>query len=297
MNGTTTYASAPITLAEIIGYESEIRMNKPEHGLDNDLDVSPVTLSSAWSRVARLLLLSSMAVGGSVGNIFMISAVVVEDQLRKRANRPVAEPHLEERAGPGPRTRGRPPRTDPPLGTQNPTGQRGDDHGGRGSSAEGWKGMGVEAFCYEDVSLILALCKMEMTGELLKYEWNAFLVNVALADLLVTGLVIPVSVIVILAGHEGSLSTCRFEWTLEALCFLVTVLTLVKIAAENYTRLCLPPERFQYKNQIGLYRHYTPSKFTKHPLPLTGMKALWNRDLHPQQEGVNNIIGKWEDSM
>lgn len=72
---------------------------------------------------------------------------------------------------------------------------------------------------------------------------NAFLVNVALADLLVTGLVIPVSVIVILAGHEESLSTCRFECTLEALCFLVTVLTLATIAAENYTRLCLPPER------------------------------------------------------
>ncbi|KAK2578783.1 hypothetical protein KPH14_008886 [Odynerus spinipes] len=75
-------------------------------------------------------------------------------------------------------------------------------------------------------------------------EGNAFLVNVALADLLVTGLVIPVSMIVILAGHEESLGTCRFEGTLEALCFLVTVLTLTTIAAENYARLCLPPERY-----------------------------------------------------
>lgn len=68
--------------------------------------------------------------------------------------------------------------------------------------------------------------------------------NVALADLVVTGLVIPVSVIVILAGHEESLATCRFEWTLEALCFLVTVLTLAAIAFENYARLCLPAERY-----------------------------------------------------
>ncbi|XP_033197286.2 adenosine receptor A1 [Bombus vancouverensis nearcticus] len=158
MNATTIYTGATSTLAGIIGIESEIRMDKAENSLDSDLDISPVTLSSAWSRVARLLLLASMAVGGSVGNVFMISAVVVEDQLKKRG--------------------------------------------------------------------------------------NAFLVNVALADLLVTGLVIPVSVIVILAGHEESLSTCRFECTLEALCFLVTVLTLATIAAENYTRLCLPPERY-----------------------------------------------------
>ncbi|XP_016913294.1 RYamide receptor-like [Apis cerana] len=151
----TTYTSS--TLAGIMGLESEIRMDKAG-SVDSDLDISPVTLSSAWSRVARLLLLASMAVGGSVGNVFMISAVVVEDQLKKRG--------------------------------------------------------------------------------------NAFLVNVALADLLVTGLVIPVSVIVILAGHEESLSTCRFECTLEALCFLVTVLTLTTIAAENYTRLCLPHERY-----------------------------------------------------
>lgn len=51
--------------------------------IDTDLKVSPVTLSSDWSRVARLLLLASLAVVGSVGNVFMISAVMVEDHLRK----------------------------------------------------------------------------------------------------------------------------------------------------------------------------------------------------------------------
>ncbi|XP_035729295.1 histamine H2 receptor-like [Vespa mandarinia] len=160
MNVTTAAHGAASTLAEFVGLEENVRMDKSGGIMDGDLGVSPVTLSPAWSRVARLLLLASLAVGGSVGNVFMISAIVVEDQLKKRG--------------------------------------------------------------------------------------NAFLVNVALADLLVTGLVIPVSVIVILAGHEESLSTCRFEWTLEALCFLVTVLTLTTIAAENYARLCLPPERYSF---------------------------------------------------
>ncbi|XP_024891658.1 histamine H2 receptor-like [Temnothorax curvispinosus] len=164
MNATVIYNGVTSTVANIIGVESE-RLSKAISNMSSNMssdDISPVTLSSAWSRVARLLLLASLAVSGSVGNVFMISAVVVEDQLNKRG--------------------------------------------------------------------------------------NAFLVNVALADLLVTGLVIPVSVIVILAGYDGtpaeSLGACRFEWTLEALCFLVTVLTLATIAAENYARLCLPPERY-----------------------------------------------------
>ncbi|XP_015116055.1 melatonin receptor type 1A [Diachasma alloeum] len=160
--------SVSSTLAGMIGMEMEIAMDRSgSFGLSDDSDVSPVTLSADWSRVAKLLLLASLAVVGSVGNVFMISAVMVEDHLKKRG--------------------------------------------------------------------------------------NAFLVNVALADLLITGLVIPASAIVILAGHEESISICRFEWTLEALCFLVTSLTLATIAAENYARLCLPAER---------YAILTPSRIT-----------------------------------
>lgn len=84
---TVIYNGATSTMANIIGLGSE-RLGKAiingNMSSDGDLDVSPVTLSSAWSRVARLLLLASLAVGGSVGNVFMISAVVVEDQLNKR---------------------------------------------------------------------------------------------------------------------------------------------------------------------------------------------------------------------
>ncbi|KAL7307266.1 hypothetical protein TKK_0000463 [Trichogramma kaykai] len=130
------------------------------------LNISPVTLSSDWSRVVRLLILLSLAVIGSVGNVFMISAVMVEDHLKKRG--------------------------------------------------------------------------------------NAFLVNVALADLLISGMVIPASAILILAGNEESpKGVCRFEWTLEALCFLVTVLTLAAIAVENYLRLCWPVERYNIVATTG----------------------------------------------
>lgn len=46
-------------------------------------DVSPVTLSSEWSRMARLLLISCLSVVGSIGNVFMISSVMIEDHLKK----------------------------------------------------------------------------------------------------------------------------------------------------------------------------------------------------------------------
>lgn len=86
MNVTEIYNGATSTVANIVGLEPTVsRLSGDGDGVtDSDLDVSPVTLSSAWSRVARLLLLVSLAVCGSVGNVFMISAVMVEDQLNKR---------------------------------------------------------------------------------------------------------------------------------------------------------------------------------------------------------------------
>ncbi|XP_033221848.1 adenosine receptor A1-like [Belonocnema kinseyi] len=158
MNETTVISIFDTSLAEIVTVNSGMSLDKSRSAFDNDPGVSPVTLSEDWSRVARLLLLASLAVVGSVGNVFMISAIMVEDHLKKRG--------------------------------------------------------------------------------------NAFLVNVALADLLVTGLVLPASAIVILADQKDTLGICRFERALGALCFLVTILTLATIAVENYMRLCLPVERY-----------------------------------------------------
>lgn len=46
-------------------------------------DFSPVTLSTEWSRMARLLVLACLSVLGSIGNVFMISSVMIEDHLKK----------------------------------------------------------------------------------------------------------------------------------------------------------------------------------------------------------------------
>lgn len=89
MNVTTISSSAMSTVATtIVALGTGVVFNNaeslPDVPVDSDLEVSPVTLSSDWPRVARLLLLASLAVVGSVGNVFMISAVMVEDHLRKR---------------------------------------------------------------------------------------------------------------------------------------------------------------------------------------------------------------------
>ena len=45
--------------------------------------ISPVTLSSETSRLVRIIFLTIFSVIGSVGNIFMISSVMIEDHLKK----------------------------------------------------------------------------------------------------------------------------------------------------------------------------------------------------------------------
>lgn len=82
---------------------------------------------------------------------------------------------------------------------------------------------------------------------------NSFIVNVALADLLVSGLVVPASAVVILAGLQDNLVVCRFQWFLATLCFLVTVLSLTATSVENQARLCSSPT---------FYELFTPSRIT-----------------------------------
>nr|XP_023021994.1 uncharacterized protein LOC111510323 [Leptinotarsa decemlineata] len=82
MNKDSQPADVPITTASKEGATVMVLLN-----ITNALpteSVSPVTLSDHWSRLARLILLASLATLGSVGNVFMISAVMIEDYLRKR---------------------------------------------------------------------------------------------------------------------------------------------------------------------------------------------------------------------
>ncbi|XP_039286312.1 melatonin receptor type 1A [Nilaparvata lugens] len=132
--------------------------NSTDYNSGTETIISPVTLSSDWSRVARLLLVVGLAVIGSVGNVYMVSAVMIEDHLKKKG--------------------------------------------------------------------------------------NILLVNTALADLLITGLVMPASATVILAGLHDSPPVCEFQWFLASLCWLVTVLTILATAVENYARLCLSADAY-----------------------------------------------------
>lgn len=83
---------------------------------------------------------------------------------------------------------------------------------------------------------------------------NTFMANVALADLLVTGVVMSASAVVILAGDkEFSLSSvCSLQWCLSIVCWLVTMLSLLATSAENYTRLCLSPHCYALLTQTRI---------------------------------------------
>ncbi|BET00428.1 7 transmembrane receptor (rhodopsin family) [Nesidiocoris tenuis] len=85
-----------------------------------------------------------------------------------------------------------------------------------------------------------------MIEDHLKKRGNTFIVNVALADLLVTGVVMPSSAVVILAGLDrhpgGAVQVCHVQWFLALVSWMVTVLSLASAAAENYARLCLSPQ-------------------------------------------------------
>lgn len=76
------------------------------------------------------------------------------------------------------------------------------------------------------------------------FSGNIFVVNVALADLIITGIVMPASAVVILAGLEAPTQLCNVQWSLAILSWLTTVLSLAATAAENYSRLCLSPDTY-----------------------------------------------------
>ncbi|XP_026482257.1 uncharacterized protein LOC113389439 [Ctenocephalides felis] len=66
---------------------------------------------------------------------------------------------------------------------------------------------------------------------------NAFVVNAALSDLLISGLLVPSSAVVLLAGADDSIALCRFQWFLASTSFLVTAFTMALIAGENLSRV------------------------------------------------------------
>lgn len=93
---------------------------------------------------------------------------------------------------------------------------------------------------------------------------NTYIANVALADLLISGVVILASAVVLLAGLEDCPPVCNMQRFLRLLCGLVTILSLMATAMENYARLCLSPE---------CYARITTNRITTSVLLIWGVSA------------------------
>lgn len=94
------------TFIETLNYSTELIVNSTVDTIENDNllfiitplamalkhttikppiheEISPVTLNQTWSPLTRLIFLTILSVIGSVGNVFMISSVMIEDHLKK----------------------------------------------------------------------------------------------------------------------------------------------------------------------------------------------------------------------
>lgn len=74
------------TMSSIITPLALAAKHSSKHYHAHPENVSAVTLSTEWSRLTRLIFLTLLSVIGSVGNIFMISSVMIEDHLKKAGN-------------------------------------------------------------------------------------------------------------------------------------------------------------------------------------------------------------------
>ena len=97
------------TFIETLNYTTELIVNSTVNTIQNDNllfiitplamalkhttikppiheEISPVTLNQTWSPLTRLIFLTILSVIGSVGNVFMISSVMIEDHLKKAGN-------------------------------------------------------------------------------------------------------------------------------------------------------------------------------------------------------------------
>lgn len=80
---TTTTFTVPF-LVTSMSHRTLHSLNKASSSTRHHIkDFSPVTLSTEWSSMARLLVLACLSVIGSIGNVFMISSVMIEDHLKK----------------------------------------------------------------------------------------------------------------------------------------------------------------------------------------------------------------------
>ncbi|XP_076323985.1 adenosine receptor A2b-like [Tachypleus tridentatus] len=73
--------------------------------------------------------------------------------------------------------------------------------------------------------------------EPLQVRGSIYLVNLALANLLATALVVPASCIAILASIPNDRGICNFKWLTTVICLLVSVFSFMFMAVENFLGL------------------------------------------------------------
>ena len=112
------------------------------------------------------------------------------------------------------------------------------------------------------------MCQLRPFSKKLYITGNAFIVNVALADLLVTSILMPASTIVLLAGIDAPLSVCRVQWFFAACAFLTTILSL---AVSTYSMLCNNNNSYlsMYNNCVCVHIDVRFTKCKGPPLILT----------------------------
>ncbi|XP_064466362.1 5-hydroxytryptamine receptor 4-like [Ornithodoros turicata] len=77
-----------------------------------------------------------------------------------------------------------------------------------------------------------------MIQENLRRRGNVLLANQALANLLVTSVGFPVTIVAILANTQQETFVCHWQWYSTLLGFYASVFNFLFIAAENYVRTC-----------------------------------------------------------
>ncbi|KAK2724048.1 hypothetical protein QYM36_002408, partial [Artemia franciscana] len=85
------------------------------------------------------------------------------------------------------------------------------------------------------------------------YLGNSFIVNVALADLLITGLAVPSSIIALLSGLSDWRPICRIQWSITIISAFVSAPSMGFLGVDARIFVGLEPETYR--------RYFTPCRF------------------------------------
>ncbi|GAB6021059.1 hypothetical protein CHUAL_003693 [Chamberlinius hualienensis] len=94
-----------------------------------------------------------------------------------------------------------------------------------------------------------------MLDDHLKKKGNVFIVNLAIADFMVSAFAIPANSVTILAGNPDDPNVCHIQWMAAILCCHISILTLMFAALENHSRILSSADQYERlfgKSEIGV---------------------------------------------